>query len=155
MDDKHAAAIALLAEDVGTWDARLELRFGPDAEPTTTAGVADYRMVGGKWLVGDITTESGFAGHGVWGWSPERDCYVGIWVDVAGAGMSDLTGTWDAANATMTYEARLSFQGITTVYWEITRRVDADTREYRNLMKTPDGKEYEALSATYRRRPAS
>jgi hypothetical protein len=152
MDETEKAAIALLAEDVGTWDVTLEIRPGPDAEPNKTTGVATNRMVGGRWLVGDLSTESGFEGHGVYGWNPTTESYLGSWVDSMGGSIAEAVGTWDAETQTMAYEVAVAYQGQTIVYREVTRRLDADTREYRNLMPAPDGGEFTAISATYRRR---
>jgi hypothetical protein len=155
MDDPDAGAVARLADDVGAWDVNLEIRPGPDVEPIVTTGVATNRLVGGRWLVVDISTASGFEGHGVYGWNPTIGSYVGSWVDSMGPSIAEAVGSWDPDSRTMSYEVAVAYQGQTIVYREVTLRPDADTREYQNLMPAPDGTEFPAITATYRRRPAA
>jgi hypothetical protein len=152
MDEGTAGAIEVLAQDVGEWDTELEISPGPGTEPIRTKGRTVNRIVGGRWLVSDHTTESGFEGHGVYGWDPTAARYVGIWVDTAGAGIARSEGDWDADARTMTLHAAVEHEGRTIRYREITERVDESTRVYRNVMPTPDGGEYVAIKATYHRR---
>jgi hypothetical protein len=152
-DERSAAAVARLADDVGTWDTELEITPYPGAPVNRTTGTAVNRLVGGLWLVTDQSTESGFEGHGVYGWDPGAGCYVATWVDVAGAGMARGTGTWDEAERTMTYKLEVGLSsGDAVRYREVTQVVDEGTRIYRNLMPTPDGGEHEVIRATFRRR---
>lgn len=140
-----------LRADVGTWDVTLAIRPEPDADPVTITGVATNRMVG-NWLVADISTESGFAGHGVYGWDEASGSYVAAWVDTAAPGMAHGEGTWDDEAATMTYVMGVQVRRDTVVYHETFHREDDDTRDYRNVMTSPDGVEYVAIHATHRRR---
>lgn len=151
-DERTATAIAVLAKDVGTWDTELEIHPGPGADPDYTTGVTTNRLVGGRWLVTDHVTTSGFEGHGIYGWDPVLGRYVGAWVDSMGGGIARGEGTWDAATRTMTYEVAVDYQGTTVRYREITQTIDGDTQLYRNLVPTPAGAEFEAIRATYRRR---
>ena len=100
------AALAVLAEDVGTWDTELSITPYPGADPQLTRGAAVSRLVGGRWLVTDQRTESGFEGHGVYGWNQDLGAYVSAWVDIMGGGIargavygkSDKTGSSPAEN---------------------------------------------------------
>jgi hypothetical protein len=152
-DEAEQAALAVLATSAGDWDAELEITPFPGADPERTKGVATNRMVGGRWLVSDIRTESGFEGHGIYGWDPATGSYIATWVDVAGGGMGRATGTWDEASGTMTYDFEVAHQGQTLRYREATRTVDDTTKTYSNVVPTPDGGEHEMIKATYRRRP--
>jgi hypothetical protein len=151
-DEATTAAIAVLAGDVGTFDSLLEITPYPGADPVRTAGVATNRLVGGRWLVSDQSTDSGFEGHGVYGWDPAAGSYVSAWVDAMGGGIARGTGTWDAEAATMTYEVTVEFGGRTVTYQEITERHPDGSRTYRNVTALPDGGTHATIVATYRPR---
>ncbi len=162
LEESETGALAVLAESVGVWDVTLEIRMGPDVPAQTTTGVATNRMLAGRWLLTDQVTESGFAGHGVYGWDAAADAYVAVWVDNAGGGMARGHGTWDPATRTVTYEMSVEVPDRTVTYREVTQSIDDDTRVYRNLMPLADGSgasgasggELEVIKATYRRRPS-
>ncbi len=59
------------------------------------------KLVGGSSLVIDFANDSGFQGHGVYGWDPAKQKYVGTWVDPMRTFLSPMEGTWDAATKTM------------------------------------------------------
>ena len=80
--EKIAAATAVFAKDEGTWDAEMEIRPGPGAEPLRQKGVStNKRIGGGRWLVVDFRAETGFEGHGIYGWDASTEKYTGVWVD--------------------------------------------------------------------------
>lgn len=146
-------ARAVLQKDVGTWDAELTIVPQPGAAPIQQRGVATNRLIaGGRWLVVEFRADSGFEGHGLYGWDTATDRYTGVWADGAGGGMARATGTWDAARATMTYEVVVGEGASARRYREVTRTVDADTLAYQNLVPLPDGQEHAVLAITYRRR---
>ena len=151
-DDTTASALQVFEKDLGTWDVELEIHPGPGAPVVTTKGTSTNRLVAGRWLVTDHTTESGFEGHGVYGWDSGQASYVGVWVDSGGAGIARGVGTWDESSRTMTFRFEVEHEGRTVRYREVTESLDDGTRRYRNLMATPDGGEFEAITATYRRR---
>jgi hypothetical protein len=152
VSDDEAAALAVFQKDIGEWDADLEVTPYPGAGVNRTAGVAINRLVGGRWVVSDLTTESGFSGHGVYGWDPAQRAYVGIWVDAMSGGIAQGTGTWDEASRTMTYDFEIELQDQMVRYREVTQTLADGTQVYRNLRTMPDGREHEVIRATYRRR---
>jgi hypothetical protein len=151
-DQATRAALAVLAEDVGAWTTELTITPYPGAEPVRTTGVADGRLVAGRWLVTDQATESGFAGHGVYGWDPTAGTYVCAWVDAVGGGIARGTGTWDPGARTMTYDITVDHEGRTLHYREVTERHPDGTRTYHNLQQTADGTDHETIRATFRPR---
>lgn len=149
-----AEANAVYDKDVGTWDAEMEIRPGPDAPVIHQRGVShNRRIAGGRWLVIDYRADSGFEGHGVYGWDPARSCYVGIWVDSMSSVVARSTGTWDAASRTMTYRTEAEHGGRTIHYREITQEQADGSLLYRNLVPAPEGGEFEMIRSIYRRRP--
>jgi hypothetical protein len=152
-NDRTTDALARLTTEVGTWDTELTITPAPGAEGNRTTGTAVNRFVGGHWLVSDQVTESGFEGHGVYGWDEAGGAYVATWVDSGGGGMTRGTGHWDETDRTMTYDMEVTLAtGRTVRYREVSTRVDADTRTYENLVAAPDGGEHAVIRGTYRRR---
>jgi hypothetical protein len=133
-------------KDVGTWDAELEIRPEPGQPPQRSQGVSVGRLIaGGRWLVVDFKNQTtGFEGHGVYGWDAAKKKYVGTWVDDMRASLTVLEGDWDPAQRTMTFHAER--------WREVTTTVDDDTQIYRLFFPGPDGKDFEMMTVTYRRR---
>jgi hypothetical protein len=150
--DKIKEATAVLSADVGTWDADLEVTPGPGMSPVRSNGVATTRLIGDRWLVVDIESDGGFAGHGVYGWDAEAGEFVSVWVDSMQSSPARGRGRWNPATATMTYEVEARHAGQVIRYREQTERVSDDTHIYRNLLPTPDGGEFEMIRTVYRRR---
>ena len=153
MSDELGPEIALLARDAGTWDAEVTIRPAPGAPPIISRGVSRNRMVcGGRWLVIDFSNETGFEGHGVYGWDPQRRSYVSTWVDSMRSFLVVAVGHHDAERRTTTYHTEATTPDGRTLRWrEETRAVDDDTREFRQLFPGPDG-DVETMSVIYRRR---
>jgi uncharacterized protein DUF1579 len=149
------AQLAVLAKDVGTWDAEVVVRAGPGAPPLPSRGKSVSRLAcGGRWLVTDFDNESGFEGHGVTGYDPRKGCYVSTWVDNMRTFLAVAEGSWDAEKRTMTFVYSATLPDGRTLRWrEETRSVDDDTQLFRQVMPGPDGTEVETLAVTYRRRP--
>lgn len=150
MDEQQA--VAALAAVVGTWDVTQTIRPTSDAAPVVQRAIATNRMVAGRWLVVDHRTESGFEGHGVYGWDAQAGRITGVWVDGAGGGMVRTSGDWDAASRTMTSLCEAVHQGSTRHYREITTTRGDGSRLYRHLVPTPDGGEHELITAVHTRR---
>jgi hypothetical protein len=120
--------------------------------PVRSNGVATTRLIGDRWLVVDIESDGGFAGHGVYGWDAEAGEFVSVWVDSMQSSPARGRGRWNPATATMTYEVEARHAGQVLRYREQTERVSDDTHIYRNLLPTPDGGEFEMIRTVYRRR---
>ena len=153
LDEKIAAATAIFAKDEGIWDAEMEIRPAPGAEPFRQKGVStNKRIAGGRWLVVDFKAETGFEGHGIYGWDASTEKYTGVWVDSMQTAISRAEGSWDPATKTMTFHVEVMHAGQKVRYREETKTLPDGSLVYRNLVPTPDGGEYEMIRATYRRR---
>lgn len=96
----------MLAEDVGTWDATIEI-FAPDGSTITSKGVETNTLgCGGLCLVSDFKGEmmpgTSFHGHGVTTWDPAKKRYVGSWTDSMSMGLGVGESTYDPATRTVT-----------------------------------------------------
>lgn len=148
-----AEANAVFDKDVGTWDAEMEIRPAPDAPVIRVTGVSHNRRIAdGRWLVVDYKASSGFEGHGIYGWDPARDAYVGVWADSTHSALAHATGTWDAASKTMTFESEARIGDRTIRYREVTQTLDDGSLLYRNVVPLSDGKEFDLIRGIYRRR---
>lgn len=73
-----------LAEDVGAWDAAAAIWSSPDGEAETTTATETVRMLGDLWQLSYFKGKFGemeYSGHGQTGYDPQRQKYVGTWVD--------------------------------------------------------------------------
>lgn len=141
-------------KDVGTWDAEVQTRPAPGAPVQVSRGVATNRLrCGGRWLICEFQNETGFEGHGVYGFDPARGKYTGIWVDPMRTFLALLEGTWDPATKTMTLFGEAQRPDGQPMRWrETTQTLDPDTQVFRFLLPMPDGSEFEMMTVTYRRR---
>jgi hypothetical protein len=143
----------LLENDVGTWDAEVEVTLQPGAPPQRSKGVSVARLVGERWLVIDFKNETGFEGHGVFGWDAGKQKYAGVWIDPMRTALVPLEGVWDAAARTMTYAAEMARPDGSVMRWrEITEKPDADTQIFRQVFAVPGGDDFTMMKVVYRRR---
>jgi hypothetical protein len=143
---------ALLAADAGTWEADIEFRPAPGAPPQTSRGVSNNRMLGGRWLIADFRNETGFEGHGIYGWDPVRRKYTGTWVDSLRSFLAVAEGTYDDASRTLTLWAEARLPDRLLRWREVTERPDEDTRLFRILVALDGGGEFAPMTVRYRRR---
>lgn len=141
-------------KDVGTWDSEVEVRPGPGAEPQRSRGVTENKLTGGgAWLISDYQAESGFAGHGIYGFDQTKKQYVGTWVDSMRRFLVIAEGEWNESERKMTYRGEAKMPDGRVVKWrEETTTVDPDTQIFRSFMPLPDGTEFEMMTVKYRRR---
>lgn len=97
----------ILAMDVGTWDAVMEMPAAPGAPPMTSKGVEVNTIgCGGLCLItdfkGDLMPGVTFQGHGITTWDAAKKKYVGSWMDSMSAGISRGESTYDAASKKFT-----------------------------------------------------
>lgn len=74
----------LLKRFVGAWTSTGECTIAPGAEPMKSSGKMVSRMLGERWVVGEITMGEGDAAvEGILtiGYDPAKQKYVGTWTD--------------------------------------------------------------------------
>jgi hypothetical protein len=148
----------MLKKDVGTWDATVELMM-PNAPPTKSKGVETNKMVGDLWLVTDFKSQMmgrPFQGHGTTGYDPNKKKYVGTWVDTMSSGLNLGESTYDPATRTVTgWMDGPDETGKPTRSKMVTEYKDDNTRVFSMYMTGPDGKEFQSMKITYKRRTAA
>jgi len=148
---------ALLKEDVGTWDASVEMMI-PGAPPAAPSKGVETNLLScnGLCLVTDFKGEmmgAPFQGHGVSTWDPAKKKYVGNWSDSMAPGIASTEATWDAAHKTMngTMVAPDGQGGSAKMRSTVVYTPDGK-RVFSMFMPGPDGKEMPTMRITYTRR---
>lgn len=148
---------AILAQDVGTWDAVIDLAGPPGAPAMSSKGVEVNTMgCGGLCLISDFKGELmpgvAFSGHGTTAYDPISKKYVGSWVDSMSAGMATSESTYDPATkkVTGTMAAR-DMTGAMSKSRTVSESADADHRVMMMFATMPDGKEMQTMRITYTR----
>jgi hypothetical protein len=146
---------AILKEDVGTWDASIEV-MAPGAPPMPSKGVETNTMgCNGLCLVTDFKGQvmgGPFEGHGVTAWDPSKKAYVGSWSDSMTAGLATTEGTWDAAKKTLNSSMLTPDGNGGTVKLRSTVEYSAGKRVFTLYMPGPEGKEAPTMRITYARK---
>ena len=148
---------AVLKEDVGTWDASLEMVMpGAPAMPPSKGVETDVLSCNGLCLVTDFKGElmgAPFQGHGVSTWDPTKNKYVGSWSDSMAAGLAVTESTWDAAKKTMNGTMDTPDGQGGTAKLRSTVEFTPGKRVFSMFIAGPDGKEMPTMRVTYTKRP--
>ena len=148
---------AVLKEDVGTWDASMEMMLPGAPSAVASKGVEVNTMgCNGLCLVTDFKGEimgGPFQGHGVTAWDPAKKKYVGGWSDSMTPGVAVTESTWDAGKKTMsaTMDTPDGSGGIVKI--RSTVEYAAGKRVMSLFMPGPNGKEMQTMRITYTKRP--
>lgn len=144
---------AILKEDVGTWDASIEMLMpGAPATPPSKGVEVNALSCGGLCLVTDFKGEvmgGPFQGHGVTTWDPTKKVYIGSWSDSMTAGLATTESTWDAAKKTLNTTMLTPDGSGGTVKMRSTVEYSAGKRVFSMFMPGPDGKEVPSMRITY------
>lgn len=146
---------AILKEDVGSWDASIEMMMpGAPAMPPSKGVEVNAMSCGGLCLATEFKGEvmgAPFQGHGVTTWDPAKKIYVGSWSDSMAAGLATTESTWDAAKKTMNATMLTPDGNGGTVKIRSTVEYSAGKRVFSMYMPGPDGKEMPSMRITYTR----
>ena len=147
----------LLADEAGTWDAKVEIFMAPGAAPMVSSGVEVNTLgCGGLCLITDFKGEMGpgatFHGHGTAVWDPAKKKYVGTWTDSMSSGISIGESTYDAAKKVSTGWMEGADHTGKMVKHKSTVEYKGDQRVFSMFSVAPDGKETLGMRITYTRR---
>ncbi|MCZ6597647.1 MAG: DUF1579 family protein, partial [Planctomycetota bacterium] len=113
---------------------------------------------GGLWVVTDYEDPNmpggSFIGHGITGWDPYEEKYVGVWIDNQTANLGLMEGTWDeeTQTLTMTAEGRDPMTGEVSTATSVMVFESADKRRHSMKGPGPGGEEMEYFSIEYVRK---
>ena len=147
---------AVLKEDVGTWEATVEVMTpGAPSTPPSKGVEVNSMACGGLCLATDFKGQvmgAVFEGHGITTWDPARKLYVGSWSDSMTAGLATTESTWDAAKKTLNTTILTPDGSGGTVKLRSTVEYGAGRRVFSLFMPGPDGKEVPSMRITYTKR---
>jgi Protein of unknown function (DUF1579) len=146
----------ILKQDVGTWDAVVELLEAGQPASTSKGVETVTLMGGGLWTLTEFKADlmgMPFHGHGQNGFDAAKKKYVSSWVDSMSVGITLGEFTYDAKTKTM--KGWLEGPDPTgkpmrmneTVEWK-----DPDTRIFTMSIPGPDGKDTPNMRISYKRR---
>lgn len=150
-------AAEFLGQLTGDWSVVSEATLGPGQEPIRMESGEVARLIGGKWLVGEITAapdEQPFTSIFTVGYNPAEEQFVGTWISSRQTHMWRYTGALDDSGTALTLETEGPIMGDptrTAKYREIIEIEDADHKVKRSLILGPDGEWFEFARAEYRR----
>lgn len=148
---------AVLKEDVGTWDATVEMMIpGAPAMPPSKGVETSVLSCGGLCLATDFKGEMmgmPFQGHGVSTWDPSKKKYIGSWSDSMAPGLAVTEATWDPAKKTMNGSMDAPDGSGGTAKMRSTVEYSPGKRVFSMFMTGPDGKEMPTMRITYTKRP--
>lgn len=149
---------AVLKEDVGTWDAAVEL-MGPDGSTIASKGVeVNTLSCNGLCLItefkGELMPGMNFAGAGITAYDSKTKKYVGTWSDSMSPGLAASESTWDGAAKKMTGTMKgTDPMGQPSTSRSVIEYPAAGKRVMTLFAPGPGGKEALTMRITYTKRP--
>jgi Protein of unknown function (DUF1579) len=141
--------LKLFEQDLGSWDAEIEVNLPNGVEKSK--GKMTSWLVGGRWLVVDFKNETGFEGHGVYGYDSDQKRYVGTWVDSMRGFLARGVGSWDPETRKMTYTYEHTAGGRQMAWREETTKNPDGSQTFQVIMKGPAGADQVMMKVAYRK----
>ena len=143
---------ALLKSYVGEWDAKISA-MGTVSKGSHTRELAHNDL----WLVEDFEGEmmgQPFTGHGIMGYDPAKEKYVGIWIDSMTPSLEPFEGTYDAEKKelTMHQESVNPMTGEPATLKYVTRIHDRDKHSFHMFLPGEEGTDMEMMTIEYTRK---
>lgn len=140
----------------GTWTFAGEFYMaGPDKPPMKSKGTqVDKVGCNGLWLIIDSQEEGGmgFKGHGMSGYDPAKQKFVGTWVDSMSTSIMSSEGTVDKDGKVLTMAGEFLNEGMAIKYREVTTIKDKDHKSMEMFVVGGDGKEMKMGVLEYTRK---
>ena len=98
-----------LQQLAGEWDGEIEAQLEPGQPPRRSTATESVRLVGGFWVVTEMqgtcpVLGAPFTSSLTLGYDPDRDKFVGTWVDSMSSHLWRYEGTLDPARNVLTLE---------------------------------------------------
>lgn len=130
---------------VGKWETQGKATMGPGQPPIECTGTLTCRSVGEYWIVNEMNGEimdSPMVGVQTIGYDPQKQQFIGTWIDSSNSFMWHYKGSLDEAGTTLTLEAdgpSFTEPGKTTQFRDIYRFDSDDKMTTFSKMKDGDG----------------
>jgi Protein of unknown function (DUF1579) len=143
----------------GTWDASVTWNMGPgQPEQKSTSTSVIKTLMDGRYMQEEATGEMmgrPFNGMGITGYDNVSQKYVNSWIDNAGTGIMQSTGTPDASGSTINWVGTMNdpVSGKAQHYRMVSHWTDNDHYTYEMYSKMPPSmKEMKVMSIEYTRK---
>ena len=147
-----------LMQLVGEWEAQVEMTMDPSQPAMKSQGTETVRPVGGFWTVAKYKgtmMDKPFSGVFTLGYAPEKQKYVGTWIDSMSSRLWSYEGTVDEAGKVLTLSAEgpcPSSPGKLMKFKDTMELVDKDHRVFTSAVQGDDGKWTTGLTIHYVRK---
>jgi len=143
---------------IGNWDYEIKWWLSPDAEPEESTGTnVVTSIMGGRFIEQNsagVAMGQPFEGKGITGFDNVKQQYTSIWIDNMGTGIMTSSGSYDPETKILSEVGTMScplegqkfFRGETTI-------IDENIYVYVMHANAPDGREFQSMLITYKRRP--
>lgn len=142
----------------GSWTTEMKAWMAPGQEPVTSHGSAEIKSIlGGRYLQEDFSAEfmgMPFAGTGLTGYDNVRKQYFSTWADNMGTSVMLMTGSYDPAKKTYSYEGSYAdpMSGKDKTMRIAIVAADANKHVSEFYDQLPDGKWVKIMEITYTRK---
>lgn len=150
---------AWLQKFVGQWDTTAECAMEPGKPPMKGKGTQTARMIGGFWLIEEgAGTMEGMPGTMTnlltLGYDPQKQKYVGTWIDSMGSHLWTFEGTVDTTGniLTLTTEGPCPMKPGISKFKEVTEFKSNDHRVFTSSMQADDGSWVRIVTVDYHRK---
>jgi hypothetical protein len=145
-----------LEKFVGEWISDVEISCTPGEPPMKYTGTESTRMLGGYFVIaqgkGD-STEMPYASVMTLGYDPEKQKYIGTWVDTMTSHLWKLEGTVNAAGTALTLDTEKPCgPGAVMKFKEATEFKSADHRIFTSSMQQDGGEWRIGVTIHYHRK---
>ena len=136
---------AWLQHLVGEWSIVAESRMTPDAEPSRHESTETVRQIGELWIVSEQSAEFAgmpFSSLMTLGYDPEREVFIGSWIDSSSSYFWNYVGTLDESGKVLTLETEgpsITEPGKRLAYRDVHTLVGPGHRTMHSMMKAEDG----------------
>ncbi|MCK5944251.1 MAG: DUF1579 domain-containing protein [Planctomycetes bacterium] len=147
----------MLAEQVGIWDAKMDMIDFTTGQPAQSKGTSVRKMpLGEFWLLDHFEADMmgmPFKGMGVTGYDPEKKKMVGTWIDSMTPSLMVIEGNWDKAGKVLTMSGQgVGMDGKPAKTTLITTVHGKDKHVFEMFTEMPDGKDVKLMTITYTRK---
>ena len=144
--------MAVLACPLSVPEKSDTLTVGGESKGTLSCKVG----LNGLWLLEHFKCEFGgmsFEGRGATSYNASKKKYINVWIDSMGTAPMVSEGTYDKSTKTITMVGNMQTPDGKTMKATLTNVFkDADTKIFTIKGAGPDGKDFEMLHITYKRR---
>jgi hypothetical protein len=145
-----------LQQLAGEWESETEITMATDQPPMKSKGTETARMVGGFWIVcknKGTFMDKPFTGILTLGYDPQKEKYVGTWIDSVNSMLWQYEGTVDASGKALTLltEGACGVPGKISKFRETLEIKSPDHKVFSSAKQGEDGEWDTFMTIQYRR----